>query len=96
MNWILIPVTSVLNLTDTLVSERDQIFAAGSNVLVERLKPDDWRPLQQQINEHGFGQSTCGCNLKTDQYMKKLKVCLTTFLFKRLTFDEPFKVKYFA
>jgi len=46
--------TSVLDLTNALLSEREIIPAARFQDQVENLNPQEWRLLQQQINACGL------------------------------------------
>lgn len=48
---------SVLDVSNALVAEWGQILAASFQNQVDRLKPEEWRPLEWQINGHGFGMA---------------------------------------
>lgn len=45
--------TTALDLTSTVVAEREQISAARFQHFVESLESEEWRLLKQHINFHG-------------------------------------------
>lgn len=61
MNWIvdhkpgLITHPSVLDFTNTLAADWEQIPVARFRNLMESLKPEEWRLLQEQSKACGFG-----------------------------------------